>query len=356
MYHSFTIKKFRCFRDLTLTPLERVNLIAGINNVGKTALLEALFLHLGPNNPDLSLRLYALRGVEQFAIDAEEIWGWLFYGKRINETIELASEDEEGMQRFLDVRLAMPERLQVTPPGNGNMTPGKVIGSLTTAMGPSELKLEYRDATGQTGISRAFIGTDGIKLEHARLAPFPLGVFLGSRARFPQENIERFSKLEAIGRQDEVVTTLQILEPRLRRLAVLVKGGVPMIYGDVGVGELMPLPLMGEGVVRLLSVLLAIANAPRGTVLVDEIENGLHYSVMVDVWKAIADAARRSETQVFATTHSWECIRAAHEAFTAGGQYDFRLHRLDRAGDDIRAVTYDQKKLALALESGLEVR
>jgi AAA15 family ATPase/GTPase len=102
--------------------------------------------------------------------------------------------------------------------------------------------------------------------------------------------------------------------------------------------------------------LLAIVNAPGGTVLIDEIENGLHHSVMLKVWQAIAETARRSETQIFATTHSWECIRAAHEAFTKSGTYDFRLHRLDRLDGKIKAITYDEEALAAAIKAELEVR
>ena len=90
--------------------------------------------------------------------------------------------------------------------------------------------------------------------------------------------------------------------------------------------------------------------------LVDEIESGLHHSVLTKVWRAIGEAARRSDTQIFATTHSWECIRAAHEAFLESGTYDFRLHRLDRVNDNIKAVTYNEKTLDTSVEMNLEVR
>jgi len=64
VYQSFEVGNFRCFRKLNLAQLERVNLIAGMNNVGKTALLEALFLHCSAYNPELTLRLNAFRGIE----------------------------------------------------------------------------------------------------------------------------------------------------------------------------------------------------------------------------------------------------------------------------------------------------
>ena len=88
---------------------------------------------------------------------------------------------------------------------------------------------------------------------------------------------------------------LRLLEPRLRRLAVLVTGDIPVIHGDIGIGRMMPISMMGEGTGRLLSILLAMANAPGGTVLIDEIENGLHHSVLAPVWHALAQAARHAK-------------------------------------------------------------
>lgn len=68
MYSSFEVRHFRCFRDLTITGLDRVNLIAGVNNVGKTAILEALFLHCGAYNPELAIRINAFRGIETMKV------------------------------------------------------------------------------------------------------------------------------------------------------------------------------------------------------------------------------------------------------------------------------------------------
>jgi AAA15 family ATPase/GTPase len=113
---------------------------------------------------------------------------------------------------------------------------------------------------------------------------------------------------------------------------------------------------MGEGMARLASLVMYIGNAPDGVVLVDEIENGLHHSILSKVWGAIGEAARHFRAQVFATTHSLECIVAAHKAFSESEHYDFRLHRLERANETIRAVTYDQETLEAAIEIDLEVR
>jgi len=129
-----------------------------------------------------------------------------------------------------------------------------------------------------------------------------------------------------------------------------------VIHGDIGAGRLIPLPLLGEGVARLASLILAIANAENGVVLVDEIENGVHYSIMGRVWEAIKEAVRRFNVQLFATTHSRECIEAAHAAFSKDEKYDFRFHRLERVRDSIKVKSYDQEALSAAIQVGLEVR
>jgi AAA15 family ATPase/GTPase len=93
-------------------------------------------------------------------------------------------------------------------------------------------------------------------------------------------------------------------------------------------------------------------------VMVDEIDNGLHHTTLVGIWRAVGEAARTSNTQIFATTHSWECIRAAEEAFSVGDETpDFRYMRLDRAENgDIRAATYVEDFLDTAIATGLEMR
>lgn len=173
-----------------------------------------------------------------------------------------------------------------------------------------------------------------------------------------REEAERLRKLQIHGEEDVLLETLQLIEPRLSRLAIVLEAGEPILEGDIGIPgrRLVPLPLMGEGMVRLASLVLHISNAPNGVVLIDEIENGLHCSVLPKVWRAVGEVARRFNTQVFATTHSLECIVAAHKAFLESGIYDFRLHRLERVDETIRVVTYDQETLEAAIEMGLEVR
>lgn len=357
MFQSLTVRNFRCFREICVEPLERINLIAGTNNAGKTSLLEAVFLLIGWNNPQLPTTINVLRGISQFEPTPEDLWGWLFHNKRTGTPAVVEGIGHEGKGETLEIRLTELSK----PPSFDEESRKFVIeeenvGSTTPLRSPG-LVLRHTDREAAVHECVAYIARD----KQLKFAPVPdtavsMGIFLTARSRGIKEDAERFSKLEETGRQDEVVEVLAKLEPRLRRLSILVSSGIPVICGDIGIGKLLPLPLMGEGMVRLLSMVLAIMTATHGVVLIDEVENGLHYSALGDVWRAIGHAARKADTQIFATTHSWECIKAAHEAFSPEDAYDFALHRVDKVDGDIASVTYDREALDASLAAELEVR
>jgi AAA15 family ATPase/GTPase len=91
-------------------------------------------------------------------------------------------------------------------------------------------------------------------------------------------------------------------------------------------------------------------------VLIDELENGIHHSVLTDVWTGIAEIAAKEDLQILATTHSSECIQAAHEVFQARNRYDFALHRLQMVKGEIQVVTHDQRMIEVAEKTEMEIR
>jgi len=360
MYKSFEVRNFRCFKHLVISHLERINLIAGKNNVGKTALLEALFIHCGAYNPELTMRINTFRGIETIKIElgkwAETPWNSLFSKFNTSNSIELIGEDTISGRRLLKLRvIRQPSELvkiQQFIKHNSDEFKGVISSSEVAQV----LELKYKEDK-QEGSFYMIIDKNGIRTEPIPPSPpFP-GFFQAARMRIPlKEQAERFGTLEVHGKQDILLEILKIIEPRLKRLAMVVVAGEPILHGDIGIGRLIPLPVMGEGMVRLADLVLQIGNAPKGVVLIDEIENGIHHSIMPKVWKAIGKAARNFDTQVFATTHSLECIIAAHKAFEESDVYDFQLYRLERINDTINVISYDQEDLATAIEEGFEVR
>ena len=154
---------------------------------------------------------------------------------------------------------------------------------------------------------------------------------------------EQLSQLEIRGNLSGLIKALQILEPKIRDLRLLSPFGEPNIWVSVsGNDNPIPLKLMGDGINRFCNISMSMTS-DIDYLFIDEIENGIHYSVQKKVWKAIGQVAREQDIQVFATTHSLEMIRAAYEAFKDDDPFEFRYHRLDRKSDgNIRAVTYNK--------------
>ncbi|MCF8142446.1 MAG: hypothetical protein K9N21_00860 [Deltaproteobacteria bacterium] len=91
-YTRFEINHFRGFEFLEIGPFSRVNLITGINGVGKTAVLEGLFLHIGVLNPQLALRVNLWRGLGVVGEWMGVLWKTLFWQFRTGEPIVLAGD------------------------------------------------------------------------------------------------------------------------------------------------------------------------------------------------------------------------------------------------------------------------
>jgi predicted ATPase len=367
MYKSFKIENFRCFDDFTIEPLQRINLIAGQNNVGKTALLEALWLHHGYHNPRLGTLLAAFRGLGQFKRD-EFMWD-LFSEFDPDKTIVLSSQDWDSQSRSLRITIREHPTSRISIRNGGeeegiesglfsSMMAGQMmVGQASNEPAESAVLLEYTGPSGETFQAHAYVEADNIRFESPVGIKEPGGIFLAARDRSqPKVLAERLGDLEVNKKETRIIQILQIIEPGLESLTVRHIGNVPIIYGDVGKKRLIPLALMGDGMGRLLGIALSIPQAQDGILLVDEVENGLHHTVMSKVWRAIADLAREYNVQIFATTHSEECIRAAHRAFNASERYDFALHRLERVEQAIRAITFDRETLDAAIEMDAEVR
>ena len=365
MFTSLSIRNFRCFEALSLDDsLDRVNLIAGLNSVGKTALLEAIYVLIGMGNAEFVLKLSAFRGVVS-DLSGEPgqfrrfFWAPLFHNLNTSRDIEIKATHTEGEHTaWLSIVRASSKQL---PLDNGK-TLGEGSELDLALLYDDVLKLVHTKLGGPPIESSMFFVAREDRKAAIRVTslppdpPFRSYYHATHQSRSLQEDAEKFTRLESKLEPDELVEALRIIEPRLKRVRVGVEAGAPLLRADIGLGDMIPISLLGDGLGRLTGILLSIADAPGGVVLIDEIENGFHHSVLSRVWEAIGRVASNYETQVIATTHSFECIEAAHEAFREDKEYAFRLHRLERIADETHVITYDQKTLAAAIRSNLEVR
>lgn len=365
MYRSFRLENFQGLKDLEIKNLARINLIAGANNVGKTSVLEGLFLHAGAYNLELLNALRVFRGIEaqsfQLGKWAETPWDAFFHNFQISEGIRLTGKEGKRLVRKLCIRLItdtkeLPEDLynlasfKEEKEDDSALTPHTIDGVAKL------LELESQVGNRKTKYY-ILVHKGGLRLKPLPPPPpFPATYITHGKVPSLADNAGRLGNLIVRKKEKIALEALKVIEPALRSLTIVPTGGTSTIHGDIGLDRLLPLALMGGGMTRLASYVLAIGNSEGGVVLIDEIESGLHYSVLPQVWKTIEKAARDFNVQVFATTHSLECIEAAHQTFKMSDEYDFRLHRLDRVEGAIRSVTYEKDTLEAASKTDLEVR
>jgi AAA15 family ATPase/GTPase len=355
MLENLRIENFRLFESFQIEKLARVNLIVGKNNVGKSSLLEALALYAANGSPKIIQSLLAARDEGEGQTLDHKSLKHLFYGRE-----DFGSECkriEIGPIDLADKLLSI---------SNG------WFGERINEQGFMQLRLLSPD-------EYAAVMIPGIVLTKGeqRLGSFPF--FLDGKFHLPQWNFE--TELELIGvygaapadvsriwdkialtdLEQEVLTALKIVAPEVERVNLV--GGhkdnqerIPIVK-IAGQSSPIPLRSMGEGSYRLFGLVLALVNAKDGFLLVDEIDTGLHYRVITDMWRLVFEAANWLNVQVFATTHSWDCVESFAEALDvqedkAAGQ----LIRLSRRGEKIVPVHYDYEDLSIVTEQNIEVR
>lgn len=357
MITKLKIVGFKCFEKLDLPKLSRVTLVGGKNNVGKTAFLEALFLFFDRINPQMILRQFAWRGVNVLPLEADTMWAPIFYKLDMKQPITICTTID-NIEEKMTIKFNphyVPATVQATP----TKKVGQAVQILTDQPPtPSyALDLQYQQKNKKIQSSHLIVGPTGLGLQVDYIESQRTIVFLGARMHVnPAEDAERFGKLDIVGRQDEILAFLKILAPELKGLSSITIGETSMIHGDIGIGRKIPVAYTGDGMSRLLSIILAIATSPHGVVLIDECENGIHQSVMSRVWEGIGRAAREFDCQVIGTTHSYECLEAAHKGFAGEMAKDFSYVRIDKIGEQTIAKSFDYDSLSVAIDTNMEVR
>lgn len=364
MIENLRVKNFRLFRDLEIDCLERINLLAGRNNAGKTSVLEAILLMAAGGEPDLLSAVAQLRELGDLPSETlGAFWRPMFSELDTRRDIEIKGRHSQLGDLVLTI--SRERRNSLTRRIIGHSA-GQRQGHGSTGQYPGLPSLPPKDDPGRSwGIGLSWTTGHNDEVRRMRLCPdgncfeltgevIPLTAALtAAHIGNVQDDAVLLGQLRARKQGNLVTEALRTFEPRLVSVEDSSANGPPMICADIGLPELIPLSAMGEGMTRIARMVLAMSSVRGGVLLVDEIETAIHHSVMRKLWEVVAKASQAFDVQVFATTHSFECLAAAQEALRDG----WRFHRLERAEDgSSRCVTFEPEDVGTVVTHGLEVR
>lgn len=338
MINEIAINNFRCFQQITLSDLKRVNVIVGPNGSGKTALMEAIFLATGAS-PELALRIKAFRGLGTVAITTsrpgyEALWRDLFYRFDQDKQVSISLRGSENYPRELTVSYRKGEPVIVPMETD-------VYGKEASPAG-APIVFEWTLASGKKISAQPEIRGAQLGLRYSEsLENLPVSFYTSAAVPTQEENAGYFSSLSIQNLEDLITEALQSEFPFIKGLSVQVFAATSTVFASVdGLPEKIPVNLLSSGVTKLLSILLGIANQRNGVVCIDELENGFYFDRLPSIWALLLEFASKFNVQLFASTHSWECLEAAADcAADAQDQFAVLQSSSDQAkpGFSVRA-------------------
>lgn len=370
------MKNFRGLHDLEIASFGRVNLVTGKNNAGKSSLLEAL-------------HLYANLG-------SSEVIRWILTTRDEYWSRPSGSDSTRSEESLLPYNL---KYLIYGRPGFDEEMPAVEIGQAQDDRRKLTLQVQWlelveeedEDEDGEIGVSRHFVTVKPSQLALKPHASLYVSTFVGRLlSRAPLERFFRLvsrppvlaSKLRSqyvaahgldaqeVGQlwdaitltdlEPEVLAALRLLAPDIERISFVADAGDPRRgrHALVKFGESedpVPIRSLGEGVNRLFGLTLALVNARDGILLIDEVESGLHYSVQRNLWEYMFRLATNLNVQIFAITHSYDCIRAFQQAAIENPEFGTVI-RLDKKDKEVSATLFEEPELEIAADHEIEVR
>ncbi len=346
MIERILIENFKSLKKIEFDNVKRVNLIGGRNNSGKSTLLEAVFFFFDRLSADQTMRHLAWRGIQKLDLEPEKMWSPLFYNFEMQNAIKIKISKE-----IMFVNSDKNYKPKLADKENNILLEN--VGNLSTQQ---NFSLSVKVSENNKELFKSYHTISGLNIEK-NTSKLEIAAYLSGRTFNAAELISEFNKTDEMGETGELVEALKIIDERVENLSLNMAGGVSVIYAKInGIDRKIPAALLGDGINRLLAIIIKIKTCKNGVVLIDEIENGFHYSTMTKIWELINKLSKKYNCQIFAATHSYECLKAAFDCFESSKD-DFQYIRMAKSKTgEITPKIYDYDVLESAIENDLEVR
>jgi hypothetical protein len=366
MLTKVKIENYRGFKSYRIEGLTTVNLLVGKNNCGKTALLEGIHFLASGGDPMVLVDSAKRRGEVVFAGREEPLFAdfsHFFHGHEVRAGSRFSLTGDSELSRVT---------VEAIPAGDAE--PQQALFEESRSARPAlALKIEgpRGDAMGGRPL---FLSEDGALLLDPR---YSMRRFRGEEGRegppivfiapdsVPSASLPgMWNEVLRDKQEGEVEKALQILEPRLEdvvfqtgELVSRFSAGRSLVLASfAGDPRRVPLGSMGDGMRRLLALSISLIHAKGGYLLIDEIDTGLHYSIMAKMWELVVRTAKDSNIQVFATTHSADCVRGLGVLCKTFPELQAAVSAHKIVSDLEQSVTLTGSEVVNALEHEIEIR
>lgn len=361
MIPSFEIKNYRAFRHLKIGNLGNVNLIVGKNNIGKTSLLEAMRIYANNGAMDVIRDILDLRDENRSSSPDTILSGLssIFHGRN-----QPSDHTRNNLKSELGIDISTDEKVSLSLTHFTETTGerGQIIRTPIEESDAFTSDLAFLIQTDSRSMLYPIDRLDSIfrgrllREKEEKIIPC---TFVPSRGTMGDEVSKWWDNITLTAFEEDVLSALRVIHSEVSRISVIASKNSNnhrvFMVKTTNLDSPIPLKSLGEGMVRIIEIALAMVNAPHGIVLIDEIENGIHFSVQSDMWRLIFDISERLGVQVFATSHSWDCIEAFQsEAVKNIGEG--RLLRLENHGKNITATIFNEDELSIISRDRIEVR
>jgi len=360
MFKDVHIQRFRGISDLKLDDFRRINLFVGKNNSCKTTVLESLFILVNPTAPRLPSKTNIFRGLGEISKTTMELFfhNFDFEKKIIFETNmnKIHKTRKLSIKPVFEIGMSSDHR---SNSDEGSMTDVEYFQSGSTPRFNGltfEASFFSFDDKKATYISKLYFEGPDLKMKlPEEYKEKYSGLFLSPEFHSVNQTVTQFGNIVVEKRKDNIVRVLKQIEPSLKDLNIVFE----KIFCDLDLPKMLPINVMGSGIFRMLSIILAIENSRDGVIFIDEIENGLYHTSQEMMWNAIIASAEQFNVQIFATTHSSECIRALSNANSQklkNLEDDIRVYRIERQKEDFKVAKFNQDNIEIAIEKSWDIR
>lgn len=358
MYSKFHIKKYKCIEDLELKSLSTINLISGKNNTGKSSILEALYIYANGGNLSAIFSNFNIPQIrpalsffqKEIDMDVIDLYKSIFHNR------EFKTNEEEGIELNFDndpvfIYIGKNDKSQLDLFSSEDENPVFFENKYTlvvnykndTQVSPLDISINFI----QKRINRFFSEKRNNQFIHT-----------GNFER--DTNSQLFDNLALTKDESLVIDALKIIEPRTERIAFVEKYGnirTPLVKLK-GEENTILLNSMGDGINRILTIILALINSKDGFLLIDELENGLHYTVQEKLWEIIFKISRKMNVKVFVTTHSNDCIRSFSSVLSKSPNNKElgSFSRLDFHEGKLKQTVFSPEEINIAIQNDIEIR